>query len=268
MVSMVKDTVSIVTTTHKEWVDCHCHVLPGIDDGSRNVEESLEILKTFYANGVQTVWATPHFYPNQDLEAFLEERQQAYQTLMHQVHLEQAEIPRILQGAEVLLSIDTPQMADLDKLCIEGTRYILIELPYTNWAPWIYEALYTIQAKHGVTPIIAHMERYEKMLSSVDKFNKLVETNVLIQMNVYSLLGKQKKFAKQLVKKKMVHLLGSDTHRSKNIKGVWLGYDQLAKKLGQQTAMQFLQNANQVIANEKVDKLDPTPIRKVWKWYI
>lgn len=265
---MARAMVSIVSTMHNEWMDCHSHILPGIDDGSKCVEESIALLKAFSTHGVQTVWATPHFYPDQTIDTFLEARQQAYEALMQEVDEQQMEIPRILQGAEVLLSVDTPSLEGLERLCIEGTKYILIELPYTNWAPWVYEALYTIQAKHGLRPIIAHMERYEKLLSSIEKVNKLVEMDVIIQMNAYSLLGKRKRFAKLLVRKKMVHLLGSDTHRSKKYTGVWMGYEQITRKLGQQTTSQLLANANQVIANEKIEKPEAIPIRKLWKWYI
>lgn len=260
--------VNIVSTMHSGWIDCHSHILPAIDDGSKSVEESIEILREFRANGVQTVWATPHFYPDQEITVFVERRQQAYETLMTEVGEQQVDVPPILQGAEVLLSIDTAGLEGLEKLCIEGTKYILIELPYTNWSPWIYEALYTIQARHGLIPIIAHMERYETLLSDIDKMNKLVEMDVIIQMNAYSLLGKQKHFAKQLVKKGMIHLLGSDTHRSKKYTGVWKGYEQITQKLGQQTTSQLVANANKVIANEKIEKPEAKLMRKLWKWYI
>lgn len=235
-------------------IDCHSHILPCIDDGSRSMQESKDILRKMKDVGVQTVWATPHFYPNHNLEEFLVKRDKAYEALVESLGEEAGELPSIRRGAEVLLSVDTPNLQDLHQLCIEGTRYILIELPYANWSEWVYDTLYKIRAKHKLIPIIAHIERYAPMQTSIDKINRLLEMDLMTQMNVYSLMGKHKSLALRMVKNNMIHLLGSDTHRLKSMTPVNEGYEFIGKKMGEAVANRMINHAEAVLKDQKVDK--------------
>lgn len=260
-------SMEIIMYNPSELFDCHSHILPGIDDGSRNVEESMSMLRKFEEQGVQVIWATPHFYPDAKLEEFLDKRDKAYKELIEEVSVQGEDLPKILKGAEVLLSIDTPQLPDLEKLCIEGTRYILIELPYVNWSEWVYEALYTILAHRGLIPILAHIERYERVVSDISKINRLLEMDVVVQMNAYSLTGSKKALALRLIKNNMIHVLGSDAHRAKTAIGVSEGYALVSKKLGKEVANRLMYNAKVIIENQVIEKLEPKPIKKVLGMY-
>lgn len=253
---------------NREWIDCHSHVIPGIDDGSRSIEESLEILRQFKAEGVGTIFATPHFYPDDNIDDFLVRRDEAYNQLMSFINEGNENVPIIRRGAEVYLGVDTPQLLDLEKLCIEGTRYILIELPNIGWPEWVYEALYTIKAKYKITPLIAHIERYESIIKDLDKFYRLVEMDVVTQMNAYALLEKKKAFAIQLVKNDMIHVLGSDAHRARTASGVIRGYEVITQKLGSEQAEKLAQNAEILLNDQLIDKLEPKPIKKVLGFYL
>lgn len=248
-------------------LDCHSHILPKIDDGSRSIEESMKILREFQKQGIELLFATPHFYPDAKLEEFLEKRERAYAELVEEISRSGEEVPKILKGAEVLLSIDTPNLPGLEKLCIEGTKYILIELPYVNWSEWVYGAIYNIIANRGLIPILAHIERYERVVNDLSKINRLLEMDVVVQMNAYSLLGKKKAFALRLIKNNMIHVLGSDAHREKTAIGVVKGYNVVSKKVGKDAAGRLMSNAKEIVANQMVQKVDPKPIRKIWGMY-
>lgn len=248
--------------------DCHSHILPGIDDGSKSVEESMQLLRKFQEQGVQVVLATPHFYPDNKIEEFLSKRNKAFEELMEVVEATQETLPKILRGAEVLLSIDTPNLPDLEALCIEGTRYILIEMPYANWSKWVYQAIHNIIANRGLIPILAHVERYERVVSDISKINRLLEMDVVVQVNAYSLLGSKKALALRLIKNNGAHVLGSDAHRAKTAVGVREAYEVVRKKLGKESADRLMANGKLVMKNQKIQKLESKPIKKVFNFYI
>ena len=109
---------------HNEIVDFHAHILPGADHGSDSVETSLKQLTLAKNASVNTIIATPHFYPHvHSVEEFLKIRNQAYISLES---AKEADMPKIILGAEVLLCVGIDRLAGIDKLCIEGTKTILI----------------------------------------------------------------------------------------------------------------------------------------------
>ena len=113
-------------------IDFHSHVLPGIDDGSDCVEESLEMLHTAKNQGVSTMLATPHFYAQDvSVDHFLEKRKKAYDTLKR--CMDDSDCPDIRLGAEVCYFRGIGRAREIEKLCIEGTRVIMVELPFRQW---------------------------------------------------------------------------------------------------------------------------------------
>ncbi len=192
--------------------DFHSHILPAIDDGSQSIEQSIAMLDILRESGVGTVVATPHFYYNKiDLEHFLKYRNKAYDELMAVIKKDDT-YPKILKGAEVLLTTDIPELEGLEKLCIEGTSYILIELPYTYWSDWVFRAIDKISMR-GFKPIIAHIDRYSEKSKNI---YRVFEQRCMIQLNVDSLTNRRtKKKALKYIKYGEIQLLGSDTHDEK-----------------------------------------------------
>ena len=112
-------------------IDFHSHFLPRMDDGSRSVEESLEMLRVSLDQGVDVMAATPHFYAfREDPDSFLERRAAAFARLP----LEDAPHPKLLLGAEVYYFDGMSNSESLRRLTLEGTRYILIEMPFSRWS--------------------------------------------------------------------------------------------------------------------------------------
>ena len=112
-------------------IDWHSHILPKLDDGSKNLDEALELLRILSEQGVNTVIATPHFYANDEsLERFLERREESYKSLCEALP---ENSPKLLLGAEVCYYPGISRLDGLEKLCIEGTRLLLLEMPFEHW---------------------------------------------------------------------------------------------------------------------------------------
>ena len=199
-------------------VDFHSHILPGIDDGSACVEESLKMLRLEWQQGIRHVVATPHFYPREDTpDAFLLRRERAARSLEGF-----ADIPAITLGAEVYFFRGMSQSDALQKLTIGKSRYILIEMPPAPWSEDLYRELEAIRTLQGLTPVIAHIDRYIGPLRTYGIPERLAQLPVLVQANGEFFLERPTAaLALRLLKGDKIHLLGSDchdlTHRPPNL---------------------------------------------------
>ena len=194
-----------------ELCDVHGHFLPGMDDGCKTPEEALQVLKSSYAQGVCRMFATPHYYPVETAADFLERRKEACSRLA-EIAWEHKDIPRICLGAEVAYRPGIGFLEDLHKLCIGSSRYLLLELPFTRWNRELLRDVRNMCAVAGVTPILAHIERYLDN-GQPDILEQLLELDVLVQMNTgYLLRFSTARKGRQLLNSGMVQLLGSDCH--------------------------------------------------------
>lgn len=194
-------------------VDFHSHILPGVDDGSRSVEESLEMLRAEARQGIGTVVATPHFYANHDTpERFLRRRAAAWEMLQTAMALE-AGLPEIILGAEVYYFSGISDSDQLYRLTTGQKRYIMLEMPTVPWTQNMYQEMENIYTKHGITPIIAHIDRYISPLRHRQILDRLEELPVLVQANSdFFLHPMTAPLALRMLKEKRIHLLGSDCH--------------------------------------------------------
>lgn len=194
-------------------VDFHSHILPGVDDGSRSVEESLEMLRAEARQGIGTVVATPHFYANHDTpERFLRRRAAAWEMLQTAMALE-AGLPEIILGAEVYYFSGISDSDQLHRLTTGQKRYIMLEMPTVPWTQNMYQEMENIYTKHGITPIIAHIDRYISPLRHRQILDRLEELPVLVQANSdFFLRPMTAPLALRMLKEKRIHLLGSDCH--------------------------------------------------------
>ena len=191
-------------------IDWHSHVLPQMDDGSKSVEESLTMLKMQSEQGVDTVIATPHFYANDEsVESFLQRRREAYEKIEPSLS---EELPRVLLGAEVAYYSGISRMEDLSKLCIEGTKLLLLEMPFSKWTDYVIKEVRELALQRRVVIILAHIERYLGF-QSVSVFEKLLECGVIMQVNAsFFCRFPTKRNAIKLLNSGIVRLVGSDAH--------------------------------------------------------
>ncbi len=234
-------------------IDFHAHILPGVDDGAANLEETRLLLKSQKDQGVQKVVATPHYNQNCSIDAFVADRDAALHNVRESIT---EEIPQIIPAAEVLLYHGLSKEPDLRKLCIENTNYILIEMPYFYWNPWDYEELYQLMVRHGVYPIIAHLDRYANTLRDVNNFNKLFEQNVLVQINSDSLLHLNSfRIVKSLWEQDRFTVLGSDAHHNKTRPcTLQQACNKIVKKFGVNTLERIMKNAEDILNNKPILK--------------
>lgn len=251
-------------------IDFHSHVLPKVDDGSRHMEESLGILKRQYAKGIHQVIATPHFYPEDDWRVFLRKRKLAKEEVERALEETGKGSMKLIGGAEVLLSVDTWAVDGLEELCIEGTSYILLEMPYSHWSDWVYTSVETIIDSRKLRPIIAHVERYDAVMENPNRLQRFLEMGALLQINTYSLSkgSSREKLAHKLIKHGMIHLLGSDVHRDGPFVTVREGYDIIGQHHGVKVAEKMQQIGQEVLQNQKVTVKDYTQMKKILgRWY-
>ena len=192
-------------------IDWHSHVLPAMDDGSHNPAESLQMLQAQAAQGITTVIATPHFYANDEsVDSFLARRDSAAARLREQ--LPKDGVPTLLLGAEVRYYPGISRMEGLTSLCIEGTRLLLLEMPFSHWTDSMVRELIELSGKDGICLVLAHIDRYLSQQSRA-VWDTLLDNGVLMQANAsfFTAFSTRRK-ALTLLDGGYVHLLGSDCH--------------------------------------------------------
>lgn len=212
-------------------LDFHTHLLPAVDDGSQSVAESLEMLDALRLQNVDFVVATPHFYASQaGLDDFLDRRARAYDLL----HSSRPELePKVRLGAEVSFFRGMGKADRIAQLCITGTKAMLIEMPFSQWGRSEISELNQILDR-GITPIIAHIERYHSYQKDLTAFSEIINLPVLLQANTEAFLGwKTRRLVFKLIRQGFPILLGTDCHNMKNRKpDMEAGRKVLAHKFG------------------------------------
>ncbi len=161
-------------------IDFHAHVLPHADHGSCHMEESLNQLSLMHHAGVDTVVATPHFYPNRHKpEDHLRKIAAAAEMLADRP----LKTPRICLGAEVLYCDGLEYMEHLETLCIRGTNILLLELPLGPWGKALFDCVYSLLRSYTV--ILVHIDRY--LPAHRRDLEDLLTMGVLAQINTDSL---------------------------------------------------------------------------------
>jgi protein-tyrosine phosphatase len=195
-------------------IDIHSHILPGIDDGSKNMEMSMEMLKLAQDRGTKIIVATPHYikgiYENHYDEMFA-----LYQELKHASALSGMNI-EILLGQEVMLDKHSLKLCKENKLRgINGTSYMLIEFPMDKLPKEALDLIYELRLL-DIKPIIAHPERYEYIYETPTAINDFIAEGCNFQINAGSLEGifgkKVQSCAKLLVKEGLANFIASDAH--------------------------------------------------------
>lgn len=210
--------------TNLEWlaVDMHSHILPGIDDGSPSVEESLLLLERLYNLGLSTFHFTPHvfaeMYPNT-----AETVAQAYAQLVKKVS---ADLKTSYAAEYMVDSVFEKKYTNTDELLLLPNKHILVEMSYIQESHNIDTVLFDLNVQ-GLKPILAHPERYVYYHADLHKLKRFKDAGILLQVNLLSLLGyygvREQKAAKWLAAQGWIDLLGSDVHHERHVKAIERG---------------------------------------------
>jgi protein-tyrosine phosphatase len=204
-------------------VDMHSHLLPGLDDGSESLKDSIILIKEFIAMGYKKLICTPHimgdFYKNTPEIIF-----EKLEELRNEVKKEGIEI-QLEAAAEYYLDEWFMDRLDNKKnlLAFGGGEYLLFETSYINSSAYLNEALFKIKSL-GLKPVLAHPERYTYLYENFNKFVEIYEKEVFFQININSLCGYYSKasqiFAQKLIENNMVTFIGSDCHGIRHIEAL------------------------------------------------
>lgn len=190
-------------------IDWHTHILPYMDDGSKSEDMSFEMLEKLREQGVDEIFATPHFYlkTGESVPDFLARRKSCYEKLSSHSFF-----PHIHLGAEVAISVELAEVADLELLKLDGTNCILLEPPYEDWQDWVFRTVFTIHAKYRIKPIIAHVDRYFDIVKDKKKIWKLMDMGCIIQINTSAFRLSRFHPVFKLINEAEQLVLGTDTH--------------------------------------------------------
>ncbi len=231
-------------------VEMHCHITPGIDDGSPDIETSLKMIERLQAQGAKKIVLTPHYYSDTiSLDDFLRKRDKAFNSLERALP---PGSPSLIPAAEVYISNYLFNYESLSELCIGNSNYILIEHPFSStFSSGSYDRLMNLYCDFGVRPVLAHIERYKALINNTYKLDEYISMGCLTQVNIGSFAD-----SPRLIRKKLlnlldtghIHLIGSDCHNldtrppefSKGVK-------EIIKKSGQEAIDILIHNANQLV---------------------
>lgn len=232
-------------------IDFHSHVLPGIDDGSASLEESIAMLRMEKQQGIDCVIATPHFYAQHDTpEQFLKRRIQAEKILRDKMAGDSG-LPEVKIGAEVYFFKGISDSDVISELTIDGKRCILIEMSASPWDVSAYRELEALYVRRGITPIIAHIDRYITRFRTFGIPGRLRELPVLVQANAEFFTNRStSSMALRMLKNGGIHLLGSDCHNMRNRKpDLGDALTLIRKRLGEDAVSWINSNEQDILAD-------------------
>lgn len=218
-------------------IDFHSHILPNVDDGSDSVSQSLDMLRLEAEQGVDCVVATPHFYANYDSPERFLRRRAAAEARLREAMAETGNFSEIIMGAEVYYFPGISESEPLLELTFSSKRCILLEMPEPPWTASMYREMERIWEKWGVTPVIAHVDRYIRPFKTHGIPDRLAQLPVLVQANAEFFLNRATRgLALRLLREDKIQLLGSDCHNMGSRKPNLADASSLIRKrLGQET---------------------------------
>jgi len=255
----------------EQFVDIHCHLLPGIDDGARDWDESLAMARMAVADGIGTIIATPHQLGSfaQNDSGLIRERLDELRAMLarHDVPL------RVLPGADVRIEAAMPRRVLSGEIMSLGDhrRHLLLELPHELYIP--IECLLAELASAGITGILSHPERNQGILARPEVVRPLVRAGCLMQVTAGSLLGafgpNVQQFSEWILGEGLVHFISTDAHGTKSRRPMMrAAFDRVAHLTGRETALALCsQNGAAVAAGQPVATSVAGQSNKKRRWF-
>jgi len=245
-------------------IDIHCHILPSLDDGAKDINESVEMAREAVKEGIDTIIATPHHkngrYDN-NKQRIIEEV-----TKLNEV-LQRERIPlNILPGQETRIFGEFLEDEELIHILpLNQTQYVFVELPSGHVPRYTDRLLFDIQLK-GFTPIIVHPERNTEIITNPDILYNLVKKGALTQVTASSVAGffgkKIQKFSTQLIEANLTHFLASDAHNVNNRTFKMMdALDIVESKFGNDMVYFYTENAELLVEGKNVMKEIPEKVK-------
>ena len=253
-------------------VDLHCHLLPGIDDGSKSMEISLRLAREATENGVTHALLTPHHMNGR----YVNHKQDViHQTKKFQKQINAHNIPLIVfPGQEVRINGQLLEALDKDDILFADTagKYMMLEFPDDDVPHYTDQMIFDLQQR-GIIPVIVHPERNTKIMAEPNIIYRLLQKGCLSQITASSYVGtfgkKVEKFSHQLIDAGQCYVFASDAH---NLPGRKYEMQQAFKKLkrefGQEIVDQYQQTAKSILNGESIPLNILSKIKRKHFWFI
>ena len=239
-----------------EYFDIHSHILPGVDDGSQSLEESLGMLEIAYQEGTRNVMLTPHYIRGKN-RYDREELNSRFRAFQDEVSKRYPDM-KLYLGNEVLYEDGIVEDLKEGKIqTMNNTKYVLVEFNIRISYSQLYQAVRKI-TNARYRPIIAHVERYRCLFKHMERIDELVRMESYLQMNISSIYGglldEDARWCKKLVREGYISFFGTDAHDLENRAPYVQDYvGWIAKKCGEDVLEQmFIANAKKMIENQYI----------------
>lgn len=248
-------------------IDIHCHMLPGVDDGAKDWEQSLEMARLAVKDGISGIICTPHCsprFPGNDRSAVLA----VVEEFRKRLHDE--DIPlQIYPGAELVIDFDLPEKIAAGEVMTtnDDLKFALVEIPHEFLPPYLDRLFWSLQAK-GIVPILGHPELNWQLMKNPSLLLNWVEGGVLVQITGNSLSGlsgrRIREFSSELLRRRMVHFIATDSHNSGGRPPILSTARELcASIIGiEETQMIFSGNPSSILQGVVPQVSDPLPPEK------
>ena len=246
-------------------IDIHCHILPGIDDGAKDLNDSFEMARQAQSQGITRIVASPH-HKNGSFD-------NNFQDILTGVNLLNKELTRegidieILPGQEVRIYGEMEEDLDVDLLTVNNSGvYMLIEFPSSHLPRYANKLLFDLQLK-GIVPIIVHPERNREIMEDPSKLYRLIKEGSLSQVTASSVTGRMgkkiKKFSLDLLSHNLAHFIASDSHNTTTRPfDLREAYETVEKELGTSMRYQVQENPEEMVQGRMISKDIPERIKK------
>lgn len=253
-------------------VDLHCHLLPGIDDGSKSMGTSLHLAKEATENGVTHALLTPHHmngrYVNHKQDVIKRTEEFREQLKVHNIPL------TVFPGQEVRINGQLTDAIDKDDILFadEDNRYLMLEFPDDDVPHYTNQMIFELQQR-GIVPIIVHPERNTKIIDHPDLLYQMLEKGCLSQITASSYVGtfgkKVEDFSRKLIKNGQGYLFASDAHDLPGRKyEMRQAFDKLEREFGPGLAKQYANNARAIINGEDVPMNEIRELKKKKRFWL
>ena len=250
-------------------IDFHTHIIPNIDDGSRSVEETFNLIKEAKEAGFEGIILTSHYIENY-YETDAPERDVWVKAISDSLKAKGIET-NLYIGNEIYISENIMDLLINRKAStINNTSYVLFEMPLNAEPMNLYDVIYSLQ-ENKLVPVLAHPERYSFVQKEPELIYDLIQKGVLMQANYGSILGQYGENAKMIVKKflenDMIHFLGSDVHRQYSIyKKIPQALEEIRKIIGEEKLEKLTTtNPKLVLTNKRIDIEEPEEFSLTFK---
>lgn len=247
-------------------IDIHSHILPGVDDGAKDMSETLAMAKEAAEEGIEKIIATPHHkngqYENEKPEIIEKVREVNEAIKAEGISLE------VLTGQETRIFGEFLEHYESGVIMtLAHSEYVFVELPSGHVPRYTDQLLYDIQL-NGLTPIIVHPERNSELIERPDRLYHLVKKGALTQVTASSLCGyfgkKVKTFSHQLIEANLTHFIASDAHNTHNRSFKMAeAYSLIDSKYGADMVYLFTENAELLVQGQSVMRDIPERVKKI-----